>query len=217
MGIPNHDEAFFFPFGFKSLSDGPKMHKNKWVCPNSYAVVATDERGGYAGHVFAWSPDTFYQGRGGNVMCNVCKYAPKEIQVVGKHGLKYTDTSFFDSEGRQIRVERTYPETNYLFMIGIRQSMRTLAVTKTCRPDRKFRLAEQLVRRACILAQQLGKLYIIVDTPIGHMLSILVNKFGATIIEDEKVLKAIYARDLHIYNGVGHRYQLNVKKILSPV
>ena len=59
---------FFYTFGFKSPYSHPPI-ENDWICKNSYALVATDNSGGYAGHVFAWSPDSLYRGLGSNTVC----------------------------------------------------------------------------------------------------------------------------------------------------
>ena len=151
------------------------------------------------------------------MICKECEWTIHKTDVIDTNNeIVYTTTTFTNSKGEVQRIEQTYPmKSDYLFMIGIRQSMRTLAVTQNCRQGRKLHVSEQLVRKVCALAQQLGKRYIIVDTPIGAMPSILQKTFGAVIL-DRVECRRILSRSIHLENSSCFQvYRLDVKIIIK--
>ena len=74
-------------------------------------------------------------------------------------------------------------------------------------------MAEQLVRNVCALARKLKKKYVIVDTPIGPMSSILQDKFHAEHIQDKYESRKILSRSIHLQNSGCFVYRLDVDRV----
>jgi hypothetical protein len=166
------DTYFLRPFGYRlvehpaSTSD-LNVLSNRRINFERYVIVAISTQGFYAGHVYLWSADSWYIGKGDDRRGGGGLLGAERLENTSTEHQKIT----YRLEERAVRCEYyAQMPSPYAFMIGIRSSLTNLALGKCTKREG---VVKALVQGACYQARNMHKRSVCIVAPVGNMAKIL--------------------------------------------